>query len=89
MLSSLVPLVGLGLVAAPTASAGSESALSDEPIPYQVDEVPDRPRPLLELGEPFLGTGPLGKGIRLCLIGKTFSPTRFLRCATKTWCWIR
>ncbi len=43
----------------------SESRLSDKPIPLQVDEVPDRPRLVLELGEPFLGTGELGPEITL------------------------
>ena len=31
----------------------SESRFSDEPIPLA--DIPKRPRPLLELGEPFLG----------------------------------
>jgi hypothetical protein len=39
------------------------SRLSDSCIPLA--EIPSRPRPLLELGEPFLGTGTLHKGIRL------------------------
>ena len=41
----------------------SESRYSDEPIP--LEDLPDRPKPLLELGEPFLGTGVLDQGIRL------------------------
>lgn len=41
------------------------SRLSDEKIPLQVDKVPKRPRPLIELGEPFLGTGTLSPGIQL------------------------
>jgi len=36
------------------------SRISDEVIPLQVDAVPDRPRPRLELGDPFLGVGPVG-----------------------------
>lgn len=39
------------------------SRLSDECIPLA--ELPKRPRPLIELGEPFLGTGTLHKGIKL------------------------
>ena len=41
----------------------SESRFSDEPIPLA--EIPKRPRPILELGEPFLGTGTLAQGIKL------------------------
>lgn len=43
----------------------SGSRLSDIPIPLQVGDVPDRPALLLELGEPFLGTGPFGHEIEL------------------------
>ncbi len=41
----------------------SESRFSDEPIPLA--DIPKRPPPLLELGEPFLGTGTLSQGIKL------------------------
>ncbi|MFB3132167.1 MAG: hypothetical protein ACE10K_06570, partial [Rhodothermales bacterium] len=41
----------------------SESRFSDEPIPLA--DIPRRPPPLLELGEPFLGTGTLSQGIKL------------------------
>ena len=41
----------------------SESRFSDEPIPLA--DVPKRPPPLIELGEPFLGTGTLSQGIKL------------------------
>jgi hypothetical protein len=56
------------LLAVPGASAQqeeehSESRFSDEAIPLA--ELPARPRPLLELGEPFLGTGTLHQGIRM------------------------
>ena len=43
----------------------SPSRLSDEPLPLLVDEVPERPSPLLELGAPFLGTGAIGPGMEL------------------------
>jgi len=39
------------------------SRLSDQCIPLA--EIPKRPRPLIELGEPFLGTGTLHRGIKL------------------------
>ena len=42
-----------------------ESRLPDEVLPLQSDLVPDRPPLLLELGEPFLGSGPLSPGIEL------------------------
>ena len=41
------------------------SRLSDEKIPLQVEGFPQRPKPLIELGEPFLGTGTLKPGFRL------------------------
>lgn len=43
----------------------SPSRLSDEPVPLQLDDVPNRPTPLLELGSPFLGNGPISLGIEL------------------------
>lgn len=42
---------------------GDESRLSDRCIPLA--EIPNRPRPPIELGAPFLGTGVLAKGIKL------------------------
>lgn len=44
---------------------GHSSRFSDEDIPLQIDAVPKRPKPLLELGEPYLGTGTLDPGIQL------------------------
>ena len=41
------------------------SRLSDEVLPPQVDLVPERPAPLLEFGDPFYKTGPIGRGFRL------------------------
>ncbi|MFK7844383.1 MAG: hypothetical protein AB8G77_03710, partial [Rhodothermales bacterium] len=41
----------------------SGSRFSDEPIPLA--EMPERPKPIIELGEPFLGTGTLKQGIKL------------------------
>lgn len=43
----------------------SASRLTDERIPLQLDTMPERPKPLLELGAPFLGTGTLHPGYRL------------------------
>jgi hypothetical protein len=43
--------------------AGAASRLSDEPIP--LDQTIARPRSVLEVGEPFLNTGPLTRGFRL------------------------
>ncbi|MEP0548758.1 MAG: hypothetical protein ABJF88_17615 [Rhodothermales bacterium] len=41
----------------------SNSRFSDEPIPLA--DIPDRPRPLLELGPKFLGTGNINQGFTL------------------------
>lgn len=43
----------------------SGSRLSNIPLPLQVEDVPDRPTLLVEVGEPFLGTGPFGPEIEL------------------------
>jgi hypothetical protein len=43
----------------------SPSRLSDKPIPLQIEEVPKRPRLLLELGDTFLGSGALGREFNL------------------------
>ena len=40
----------------------SPSRLSDEVIPLQYDDVPDRPQPLLEIGNPFFSPGDLISG---------------------------
>jgi hypothetical protein len=46
--------------------AGEDPArLTDERIPLAVEGFPKRPRPLLELGAPFLGTGTLKPGFEL------------------------
>ncbi len=41
------------------------SRLSDAKIPLQLEGFPERPKPLIELGEPFLGTGTLKPGVKL------------------------
>lgn len=43
----------------------SKSRITDEVLPYQVDNLPQRPRPLLEIGGPFLGPGAINQGIKL------------------------
>ncbi|CAM2065185.1 hypothetical protein SCOR_07390 [Sulfidibacter corallicola] len=43
----------------------SSSRLTDEHIPLRPELVPDRPPPLIEWGEPFLGTGTLAPGFEL------------------------
>ncbi|MCH7674528.1 hypothetical protein IH879_06210 [candidate division KSB1 bacterium] len=41
------------------------SRLTDEYIPLQLEGFPERPRPILEIGQNFLGTGTLAQGIKL------------------------
>lgn len=42
------------------------SALSDKPVPLQLQGFPDRPKPIIEIGQnPFLGRGPIGPGIKI------------------------
>lgn len=50
------------------------SALSEKPIPLQLDNFPDRPKPIIEWGQnPFLGVGPIAPGITLPT-GATWQP---------------
>jgi hypothetical protein len=48
-----------------TAWSAGDSALSNEAKPLQVDEVPQRVRPILELGDTFLGAGNVNSGFTL------------------------
>jgi hypothetical protein len=41
------------------------SRLSDAKIPLQLEGFPQRPKPIIELGDPFLGTGTLKPGFKL------------------------
>ena len=47
---------------------------SAEPAPMKLNEVPDRPSPILELGDPFLGTGPLQESFEIPT-GAVWSPS--------------
>ena len=42
-----------------------ESRITDRYIPLQLEGFPRRPKPLLELGPPFLGTGRIGRGFTI------------------------
>ena len=42
-----------------------ESRITDRYVPLQLENFPRRPKPLLELGPPFLGTGRIGRGFTL------------------------
>ena len=53
----------LALVGPAGTVAAEDSRLSDQPMPMQ--PVPERPKPLIELGDPFLGMGPISQGITL------------------------
>ena len=52
----------------------SPSRLSDQAIPLQVDQVPTRTAPIFELGDPFLGFGPISRGWTLPT-GATWTPS--------------
>ncbi len=49
----------------PDGTEESPSRISDTPIPLQIADHPRRPRPILEVGDPFLKTGPISKGFQL------------------------
>ncbi|MDA8019178.1 MAG: hypothetical protein MPN21_17195 [Thermoanaerobaculia bacterium] len=78
-----VARTGLGLAAlalllpATVMAGGKSSRLSDEPRPLDLEGVPERPKPILELGEPFLGTGTLRRGFRLPT-GAVWQPSALL-----------
>lgn len=57
--------------------------LSDQPLPPQLDRVPKRPTPLLEWGDPFLGTGEIAPGIPL-LTGQVLQPAFLLYGTART-----
>ena len=48
-----------------SAAGDSPSRLSDEAIGLQQEAVPERPGLILELGDPFLGKGPLNEGFEI------------------------
>ena len=50
------------------------SRLSDEHIPLQLEGFPERPKLLLELGNPYLGTGNIKPGVKLPT-GAVWQPT--------------
>jgi len=43
----------------------SQLRLSDQPSVLKINEHPKRPKPILEIGDPFLSIGPISKGIEL------------------------
>ena len=53
------------------------SRLTDERIPLQIESVPERPKLLLELGNPYLGTGRISPGFELPT-GAVWQPTFIL-----------
>ena len=64
--TGLLVLVGLALCEGLAAQDHGEASGGDDPnritdeyLPLAIDSFPDRPRPILELGNPFLGPGPL------------------------------
>lgn len=56
------------------ASGEHSSRLTDETIPLQLDAVPKRPNFLVELGNPYLGTGRIAPGVKLPT-GTIWQPT--------------
>ena len=44
---------------------GDSSELSDEPIPLQLEGFPERPGLLVEIGNPYLGTGEIKAGVKM------------------------
>ncbi len=58
----LIPLLIL-IVYSSLFAGGAASRFSDEPIPLQLEGFPERPKPIIEIGQnPFLGNGPIDPG---------------------------
>ncbi len=56
----------MGLVGGSCTANAAGSALSDEPIPLKdLEQLPERTPPIIEIGPAFLGTGNIPKGIEL------------------------
>ncbi len=54
------------VLALPAAAQGEdEHRIPDVVLPPQVESMPNRPKPLLELGDPFLGAGALNRGFEV------------------------
>jgi len=67
-------LLLFGLLTSAFAQDTNETArFSDQPAPLALENFPDRPPPLIEFGDKFLGTGNLQKGITLPT-GEVISP---------------
>lgn len=82
-------MVAVGTAPAAESAEGGDdpSRLSDKPVPLQTEIMPPRPESLIELGESFLGPGPIGPGIELPT-GAVWQPSFFafgtLRSAVQT-----
>ena len=63
--SSAALILGMGALASPAIVQAAGSALSTEPKPLQIDDVPDRVPPLLEIGDRFLGSGNISQGFEI------------------------
>jgi hypothetical protein len=62
----ILMLAGLAFACSTNAADdAAKSQFSDEPLPLVLEGFPQRPDPLLELGEDFLGTGTLKPGVGL------------------------
>jgi len=49
----------------PSSQAAQDSRFSDQPAPLKIEDFPERPRPLIELGDRFLGSGNIQRGFKL------------------------
>ena len=56
-----------------SAFAGETADVSSQPIPLQTEQSPNRPKPIVELGNPFLAQGLIGPGFTLPT-GATWQP---------------
>ncbi len=55
----------LALATPASSFATEDNRFSDQPAPLQLEDFPERPRPLIELGDRFLGSGNLQKGFKI------------------------
>lgn len=66
IISCLLALcISASALAADTDTGISDSRITDQVVKPQPANLPARPKPIVEIGDPFLGVGPLSKGFSL------------------------
>jgi hypothetical protein len=70
-------MIALFATSSELCAAEASSRFSDEPVPLQLDDFPERPAPLFEIGDGFLSTGNISDGFTLPT-GAVWAPSFFM-----------